>query len=73
VIAGLEADHLAGERRVRDLQHLLLAWELLGDSAIDEVFAAQRDPLDGGARDPNYDRLFTRIVLAAPAPIGLGD
>jgi len=24
-------------------------------------------------RDPAYDRLFTRIVSQAPAPIGLGD
>jgi len=32
VINRLEADHLDGERRVRDLQHQLLAWELLGDT-----------------------------------------
>ncbi len=28
----LEADHASGEHRVRELQHLLLAWELIGDS-----------------------------------------
>ena len=39
-----------------------------------EAFAANRDPLVGhGSRDPSYDRLFTRIVVRAPAPIGLGD
>jgi hypothetical protein len=26
----------------------------------------------GGVRDPLYDRLFSRIVLTAPAPIGVG-
>ena len=113
LITHLEADHVSGERRVRDLQHQLLAWELLGDTRraafehaalayvdfylqhmrleesqllpaaervltapewveLDEVFAANRDPLAGGPRDPCYDRLFTRIVMTAPAPIGLG-
>ena len=32
VIKHLEEDHMSGEHRVRELQHLLLAWELLGDS-----------------------------------------
>ncbi|MEO7953543.1 MAG: hemerythrin domain-containing protein, partial [Polaromonas sp.] len=27
----LERDHMSGEKSVRDLQHLLLAWELLGE------------------------------------------
>lgn len=113
VIRRLEADHMLGEGRVRELQHLLLAWELIGDSRreafselarsyvrfygdhmrteetvllpaaeevlneadwkeLDAAFAATRDPLAGGLRDPSYDRLFTRIVLSAPAPIGLG-
>ena len=31
VIRRLEADHLQVESRVRELQHLLLAWELLGE------------------------------------------
>jgi len=30
-IARLEQDHMRGEAAVRQLQHLLLAWELLGD------------------------------------------
>ena len=32
VIARLEQDHVKGESAVRELQHLLLAWELIGDS-----------------------------------------
>src|SRR3954468_11251514 len=31
VIRRLESDHMQGEGRVRALQHLLLAWELLGE------------------------------------------
>jgi len=113
VIRRLESDHLMGEGRVRELQHLLLAWELIGDSRrdtftkatqeyvkfyldhmhteeteilpvaqralsdadwaeLDKAFATDRDPLAGGTHDACYDRLFTRIVLAAPAPIGVG-
>jgi hemerythrin-like domain-containing protein len=113
VIRRLESDHMHGEGRVRELQHLLLAWELIGESRreafteaaraytgfylehmrteetellpaaqkalsaedwaeLDAAFQKDRDPLAGGARDPCYDRLFTRIVLTAPAPIGVG-
>jgi hemerythrin-like domain-containing protein len=113
VIARLEQDHVQGEARVRELQHLLLAWELLGESRrggfaqalgdyvdfylrhmrleekeilpvaqaclsgrdwaeIDAEFASERDPLASGVRDERYDRLFTRIVLHAPAPVGVG-
>lgn len=110
----LDRDHARGEAAVRELQHLLLAWELLGDSrraafeqavgryldfylehmkleetvilpeaekvlsaqdwqALDEAFATNCDPLTGKyPRDPVYDRLFTRIVMRAPAPIGVG-
>jgi len=110
----LDRDHARGEAAVRELQHLLLAWELLGDSrrdafeqavkrylefylehmkleetvilpeaekvlsaqdwlALDEAFATNGDPLTGKyPRDPIYDRLFTRIVMRAPAPIGVG-
>ena len=32
VIDGLEQDHEGGERRVRELGHLLAAWEMLGES-----------------------------------------
>ena len=114
-IVQLEKDHVSGEAAVRQLQHLLLAWEMLGDArrtafeqaasryidfyldhmrleesvilpaaeqvlgdedwkALDAAFADNRDPLTGRAvHDPAYDRLFTRIVMRAPAPIGLGD
>ena len=36
-------------------------------------FAANTNPLaPGQPRDPAYDRLFTRIVMRAPSPIGFG-
>lgn len=113
LIADLERDHIQGEAKVRELQHMLLAWELIGESRraafenaakvyvefylrhmrteetelfpvaqqvlsptdwaeLDAAFLKDRDPLAGGQRDPCYDRLFTRIVTAAPAPIGVG-
>jgi hemerythrin-like domain-containing protein len=114
-IVKLEQDHASGEVAVRELQHLLLAWELVGDARrvafeeaakkyldfylehmrleenvilpaamevlsaadwkeLDEAFATNCDPLTGRyPRDPIYDRLFTRIVMRAPSPIGLGD
>ena len=113
-VARLERDHMNGETKVRELQHLLLAWELMGDTRrdafgqavtsyigfylehmqieesvilphaekclaeadwaeLDAAFALNCDPLTGKyPRDPAYDRLFTRIVMRAPAPIGLG-
>ncbi|MDO9196070.1 hemerythrin domain-containing protein [Rhodoferax sp.] len=115
VIARLDHDHAKGESAVRELQHLLLAWELVGDARrgafdqaakkyldfylehmrleetvilpaaqkvlneadwkeLDAAFATNCDPLTGKyPRDPAYDRLFTRIVMRAPAPIGLGE
>ena len=113
VIKKLEEDHMSGEHRVRELQHLLLAWELLGESRrptfedaarkyvefyfqhmrteetellpvaqkelsdedwvqLNAAFHAKGDALACGDRDPVYDRLFTRIVMRAPAPIGVG-
>jgi hemerythrin-like domain-containing protein len=112
VIQRLENDHVSGEGRVRELQHLLLAWELLGDSRrvpfqdaarkyvefylthmrteeVELLPVAQKllseqdwaqlneafkntDPLVSGDHDPVYDRLFTRIVMHTPAPIGVG-
>jgi hemerythrin-like domain-containing protein len=113
VVQALEADHVQGEAKVRQLQHLLLAWELLGESRrpefvqaareyvrfyldhmrteeaqllpaaerllthaqwleLEKAFRADSDPLAEGPRDPAFDRLFTRIVLTAPAPIGVG-
>ena len=114
-VTRLERDHLHGETQVRELQHLLLAWELLGEKRrqafvdafkpyvdfylehmrleesvilpeaektlseaewkeLDAAFEQNRDPLTGKyPPDPAYDRLFTRIVMKAPAPIGLGE
>jgi hypothetical protein len=40
--------------------------------ALNTAFGAHHDPLAAGVRDPFYDRLFSRIVLTAPAPIGVG-
>ena len=113
VIQALELEHLGGHDRVRELQHLLLAWELLGESRrqefedaaanyvkfylnhmkveetqllpvaarlltqadlaeLDAAFQENPDPLAADGRQSVYDRLFTRIVLHAPAPIGVG-
>ena len=114
VIQRLNNDHHKGETSIRDLQHLLVAWELLGNSrrvefetaaqkyvdfykehmhleesvvipealkvlnaddwrSIDAAFAMNSDPLSNSKpRDPIYDRLFTKITLRTPAPIGLG-
>ena len=115
VVAQLERDHMNGEKSVREMQHSLLAWELLGEprrpvftdqckryvsfylehmrleetvilpeaekvltdaewKELDAAFEKNCDPLTGKYQpDPAYDRLFTRIVMKAPAPIGLGD
>jgi hemerythrin-like domain-containing protein len=114
-IEKLSHDHRQGEAAIRELQHLLLGWEQLGDArrdafeqaatryhdfymdhmrleeqvilpaaikvlseadwnALDSAFASHRDLLvHQNDRDPIYDRLFTRIVMRAPAPIGVGD
>jgi len=105
---------MGGEGRVRELMHLLMAWEYLGETrraafveeaqayvdfylahmkleeqlvlpaaerslseddrrALDAAFANHIDPLSpDGAREPAFDRLFTRIVRLAPSPVGLG-
>lgn len=114
VVTQLEREHIHGERLVRDLQQLLLAWELLGEprksafieqcndyiafylahmrleetvilpeaervltdaqwKELDVAFEKNCDPFTGKyPHDPIYDRLFTRIVMQAPAPIGRG-
>ena len=113
-VARLDRDHAYTEQAVRDIQHLLLAWELLGETrrqpfvdafaryvnlylahmqleeheilpaaerhlseadwqALDAEFEQNCDPLTGKYKpDPVYERLFSRIVREAPAPIGLG-
>jgi hemerythrin-like domain-containing protein len=113
VIASLDAEHEEGPARVRELQHLLNAWELLGEAhrqpfsdavaayvefylahlrteethllpvaesclgpaqrnELDAAFQANRDPLGPFGPDAPYQRLYTRIVMHAPAPIGVG-
>lgn len=114
VIQRLNNEHHMGESSIRDLQHMLLGWEILGDSrrvafetaaqqyvdfykehmhleesvvipealkvlnaddwrSIDAAFSLNSDPLSNSKpRDPIYDRLFTKITLRTPAPIGLG-
>jgi len=43
VLDRLEADHLSGERRVRELQHLLTAWELIGEARREAFLAAAQE------------------------------
>jgi hemerythrin-like domain-containing protein len=110
----LERDHMHSEKAVRELLHLLLAWELLGNTrrdafvsalgpyvsaylehmhleesvifpaaetalseedwtALNTAFEQNADPLTGKhAPGPVFEKLFSRIVSNAPAPIGLG-
>lgn len=113
VLDRLDRDHASGERAIRDLEHALLAFEMLGEarraafelaaenyvnfyfahmaieerqilplaeqvlteqdwSELDRAFEANRDPLTGAPPDEEYRELFSRIVNALPAPIGLG-
>jgi hemerythrin-like domain-containing protein len=109
----LDDDHARGERKIRNVEHALLAFEMLGESRrqafeqaieryvdfylehmaleereilplaekvltdadwaeLDDAFRANRDPLTGEQPEAEYQGLFTRIVNALPAPIGLG-
>lgn len=112
VLDRLDADHARGEAAIRELEHALLAFEVMGPSRrddferavqtyigfylehmaleeeavipaarqalsaedwlqLDAAFEANRDPLTGHAPADEYRALFTRIAMAAPAPIGL--
>lgn len=110
----LERDHMHSEKAVRELLHLLLAWDLFGNTrrdafvsalgpyvrsylehmhleesvifpaaemalseadwaALNAAFEQNADPLTGKhAPGPVFEKLFSRIVSNAPAPIGLG-
>lgn len=110
----LERDHMHSEKAVRDLLHLLLAWDLVGPTRkadfvdafgpyvesylehmrleeaivlpaaqaaltdedwaeVDQAFDLNADPLTGKhPPGPAFEKLFSRIVAKAPAPIGLG-
>jgi hemerythrin-like domain-containing protein len=41
-------------------------------AALDAAFAANRDPLTGHQADRVFQPLFNKILMQAPAPIGLG-
>lgn len=114
VLDQLDQDHARGERAIRDLEHALLAFEMLGESRreafeqaaqqyvefyfqhmsleekqilplaermltaqdwaeLDAAFEANRDPLTGHEPADEYRALFSRIVNALPAPLGLGE
>lgn len=113
VLERLDRDHARGEKAIRDLEHDLLAFEVLGEARrsafenaveryiefylshmaveenevlplamkhltaedwaeIDAAFLANRDPLTGHEPADQYRPLFSKIVMSAPAPIGLG-
>jgi hemerythrin-like domain-containing protein len=114
VLDRLDQDHARGERAIRDLEHALLGFEMMGEprrvafenavqqyadfyfqhmsleekqimplaeklltdqdwAELDEAFAANRDPLTGHEPEDEYRALFSRIVNALPAPLGLGE
>lgn len=109
----LDQDHARGEAAIRELEHSLLAFEVMGEprrqafelaleryidsylqhmgieereilpaarehlseadwAELDAAFAANKDPLTGHPADEEYQPLFRKIVMTAPAPIGLG-
>lgn len=109
----LDDDHARGERKIRNVEHALLAFEMLGDARraefesaveryvdfylahmaleereilplaermlhaddwrdLDEAFLSNHDALAGAEPEEPYRALFTRIVNAVPAPLGLG-
>jgi hemerythrin-like domain-containing protein len=113
VLDRLDHDHAVGEKAIRDLEHALLAFEVLGEprrrafeeaveqyiafylehmgveerdiipaarrvlseaewSDLDIAFQANRDPLTGHEPEEEFRPLFSKIVMKAPAPIGLG-
>ncbi len=113
VLDRLDRDHARGEASIRELEHALLAWEVLGEPrreafeqavqryvdfylehmrleetavlplaeqtldadqwrALNEAFAANRDPLTGHDPQDVYKPLFRQILMKAPAPVGLG-
>lgn len=113
VLDKLDHDHAQGEKAIRDLEHDLLAFEVLGGdraasfeksanryvdfylahmgveenqvlplaqrvltdadwAELDAAFMKNRDPLTGHEPDDVYRPLFSRIVMTAPSPIGLG-
>ena len=109
----LDAEHARGEAAIRQLEHSLLAYEVLGAArqaafeqaldgyingylhhmaveeaevlpaarstltaadwaVLDSAFASNRDPLTGHDADDVFKPLFRKILMTAPAPVGLG-
>ena len=109
----LDADHSRGEAAILRLEHLMLAYEVMGEprrqafddavahyiddylrhmmieekeilpaarthfseadwDELDAAFAANCDPLTGHDPGDEYRPLFSKILMSAPAPIGLG-
>ena len=70
------ADFYSHHMRIKESIILPEALKVLSEEDwrdIDAGFAKNMDPLsDSMPRDPIYDRLFTKIVMQAPAPIGFG-
>jgi len=58
------------EREILPLAERVLTAQDWSD--LDDAFGANRDPLAGHEPETDYRALFTRIVNAVPAPIGLG-
>ena len=68
---GFYLDHMRTEER----ELLPVAQQHLTDAdwvQLNAAFQLHIDPLAGGERDVSYDRLFARIVMRTPAPIGVG-
>jgi hemerythrin-like domain-containing protein len=79
-------DHARGELRIRELEHALLGFEMMGEArreAFEQAAARyvdfylthmaveEREILP--LAEAAYRALFTRIVNLMPAPVGLGN
>jgi hemerythrin-like domain-containing protein len=58
------------EREVMPVAQRVLTAQDWAD--IETAFAAHRDPLAGASPETNHDKLFRRIVMLVPAPLGVG-
>ena len=118
VLDRLDRDHANGEQAIRELEHHLLGFEMMGETSqgearrarfeeamqryvdfyiehmhveetevlplaervlteddwqeLDAAFLTHRDPLTGHEVEGVYRPLFTKILMAMPAPLGLG-
>ena len=86
VVDRLERDHLQSTQyvdsylehmRLEEIEILPQAEKVLSDDdwhALDAEFEKNADPLTGQhPPGPEFEKLFSRIVMKAPAPIGLGE